>query len=71
MDKVLLAIERDEIKAWLHANDYKVNKVVIGEWQKENPKFIAYLEERKTRIERLNAILQLLQMPNNVNGQNQ
>jgi hypothetical protein len=59
MDKVLLAIERDKIKQWLTTNDYKVNKVVVGEWTETEPKWLEFLEQRKIKVARLNEILEL------------
>lgn len=60
MDKVLLAIERDEIKKWLTDNDYKVNKIVIGEWTVSSTQWMEYLDQRQKKVARLNEILELL-----------
>jgi hypothetical protein len=42
-----------EIEAWLKANDWKFNKVFLGEWEQTDPRWLSYLEERaKLRTER-------------------
>ena len=42
-----------EIEAWLKANDWKFNKVFLGEWEQTDPRWLSYLEERaKLRAER-------------------
>lgn len=35
-----------EIAAWLKANDWKVNKVFLGEWPEDDPRWLEYLELR-------------------------
>ena len=35
-----------EISAWFKANDWKFNKVYLGEWTKEDPRWLEYLEQR-------------------------
>ena len=35
-----------EIDAWLKANDWKVNKVYLGEWTPDDPRWTEYLETR-------------------------
>ena len=40
-----------EIQAWLSANDWKVNKIVIGEWEETDPRWIEYLTQRKAMRE--------------------
>ena len=56
--------ERDEIKKWLFENDYKVNKIVIGEWTTEEPKWLEYVQERQVKVERLNVILEQIATKN-------
>ena len=42
-----------EIDLWLRANDWKFNKVFLGEWEQADPRWLSYLEERaKLRAER-------------------
>jgi hypothetical protein len=43
MDKII------QIKAWFSKTDYYVNKIIRGEWTKENPKWVAYVEETKVK----------------------
>lgn len=38
--------ELAEIQQWLCDNDWKVNKIVIGEWEATDARWVAYLEER-------------------------
>lgn len=35
-----------EIEAWLKANDWKVNKVFLGEWEPTDSRWLEYLETR-------------------------
>lgn len=35
-----------EIQAWLSANDWKVNKVFLGEWEATDPRWTEYLATR-------------------------
>lgn len=35
-----------EIDAWLKANDWKVNKVFLGEWKETDPRWVEYLNKR-------------------------
>lgn len=42
-----------EIDRWLKDNDWKLNKVYLGEWTKEDPRWLDYLATRKAvRAER-------------------
>jgi hypothetical protein len=58
--KMELVLERDRIIKWLQDNDYKVNKIVVGEWKTEDARWIEYVERRKVFIARLNEVLELL-----------
>lgn len=52
--------ELNQIKQWFKDNDWKVNKVVIGEWDKSDGRWLEYLEERaikRARQDELNALL--------------
>lgn len=40
-----------EIQKWLSDNDWKVNKIVIGEWEETDPRWIEYLTQRKAMRE--------------------
>jgi hypothetical protein len=35
-----------EIDRWLKENDWKVNKVYLGEWETNDPRWLEYLEHR-------------------------
>lgn len=35
-----------EIDRWLTANDWKINKVFLGEWAEDDPRWTEYLETR-------------------------
>lgn len=53
-------IELSEIKKWFFDNDWKVNKVVIGEWNKTDSRWLEYLEQRqikRARQDELNSTL--------------
>lgn len=47
-----LRSELEEINIWLQENDWKVNKIVIGEWEVTDPRWIDYLSERANKRER-------------------
>lgn len=49
-----------EIENWFLQNDYKANKVMVGEWELDDPRFIAYKQERvikRARQDELNELL--------------
>lgn len=52
--------EQADIMQWLADNDWKVNKVVVGEWSKEDPRWISYLQERQIKRKRLEEIENVL-----------
>lgn len=35
-----------EIAKWLNDNDWKVNKVFLGEWEQDDPRWLEYLDKR-------------------------
>ena len=52
--------ELKEIHKWLCDNDWKVNKIVIGEWQQDDERWLEYLQERqvkRARQDELNNII--------------
>ncbi len=52
--------ELNQIKQWFKDNDWKVNKVVIGEWDKSDGRWLEYLKERtikRARQDELNTLL--------------
>jgi len=48
--------EIQEIKQWLLANDYKINKHTLGEYTDTDTRWTTYLEERKTKLVRYNEL---------------
>lgn len=54
--------ELQEIKQWFSLNDWKVNKIVIGEWQTTDQRWLEYLEERAVKRARQDELLILLGM---------
>ena len=48
--------EIQEIKQWLLANDYKINKHTLGEYTDTDTRWTTYLEERKTKLARYNEL---------------
>lgn len=52
--------EQERIKNWLKENDYKVNKVFIGEWETTDKRWTDYLKERKLKRARLDEIRQVI-----------
>ena len=39
----------EAILAWFRANDWRVNKHTLGEWSDTDPRWLAYLEERRSK----------------------
>lgn len=39
--------ELKEINEWFLSTDYIPNKVLVGEWEKDDPRFVEYCEKRK------------------------
>lgn len=55
-----LKMERFNIKNWLKDNDWIPNKIVVGEWATDDPRWTTYLNERtikRARLDELNALL--------------
>ncbi|MBQ9806380.1 MAG: hypothetical protein IJW49_07745 [Clostridia bacterium] len=40
---------QEAVLRWLSENDWKVNKHTLGEWSDEDPRWLAYLEMRKSK----------------------
>ena len=60
INKANLQEEYFEIKGWLRENDWKVNKVFLGEWTDKDFRWEAYLKERKLKRERLDKVKEAL-----------
>lgn len=54
---------REAVLKWFADNDWKVNKHMLGEWSEEDPRWLAYLEERKTKRAEYDAAQELLCVP--------
>lgn len=52
--------ELQEIKAWFNSNDWKVNKIVIGEWETTDQRWLDYLSERAIKRARQDELIDLL-----------
>jgi hypothetical protein len=55
-EKVAYENELQQIRKWFLENDYKVNKVVIGEWEATDPRWLDYKKERQVKRDRLDQI---------------
>ena len=51
-DKVRLM----ELKQWLADTDYYINKIVLGEWTRDNPKYVEYLKTREKVLAEINQL---------------
>lgn len=52
--------ELAEIHQWFIDNDWKINKIVIGEWETDDARWLEYLEERATKRARQDELNSLL-----------
>jgi hypothetical protein len=53
--------EKNEITSWLYENDWKINKVFIGEWSANDQRWLNYLSERTIKRNRLDEINSLIE----------
>lgn len=51
-------LELKEIKQWFLENDWKINKVVIGEWSNTDERYVSYLAERKEKRKRQDELIE-------------
>lgn len=49
-----------EINNWLRNNDWKVNKIVVGEWSTEDKRWQDYLTERKEKRKERDELLEIV-----------
>ncbi len=56
----LLKEEMFAIQGWLFENDWKVNKITLGEWEATDPRFIEYKEQRAIKRARLDEIKNII-----------
>lgn len=59
--KADLQQELKEIHQWLDDNDWIVNKVFLGEWEKDDDRFLNYKKERAIKRARRDEILAILE----------
>ncbi len=52
--------EKQEILQWLSDNDWKINKIVIGEWSTTDYRWTSYLDERYIKRLRLDEVVTLI-----------
>lgn len=65
-----LEAQKEEILAWFSANDWKVNKVFIGEWLETDERWVSYLDERALKRARYDEIeTELNKLLNNENSE--
>ena len=60
IDTQLLKQEMFAIQHWLFQNDWKVNKITLGEWEVTDPRFIEYKEQRAIKRARLDEIKNII-----------
>jgi len=60
LDHNLLEEELTEIKKWFASTDYIPNKIITGEWQTTDQRWIDYLSERSIKRARQDEILESL-----------
>lgn len=58
--KLSLENEKEEILSWFRGNDWKFNKVFIGEWAETDPRWLEYKEQRAVKRARLDKIKEAL-----------
>ncbi len=51
-----------EIQAWFLSNDWKINKIVTGEWRTTDTRWTSYLRERAIKRQTQDEIISLLEM---------
>lgn len=54
---VAIDIQLDKIAEWFRVRDYIPNKVMVGEWEATDPRFVKYCEERKHMRKKQDALL--------------
>lgn len=59
--KQKLNFELNEIYNWLFENDWKINKIALGEWKNTDERWLEYLKERKEKRTKRDEIISLLE----------
>ena len=60
INKANLQEEYFDIRAWLNQNDWKINKVFLGEWAETDPRWVEYKEQRQIKRARFDKIKEAL-----------
>lgn len=48
------------IRTWFSQNDWKINKIVIGEWETTDDRWTSYLAERAIKRARQDELLKII-----------
>lgn len=59
-EEYTLVVELKEIKEWFLSTDWIPNKIITGEWEETDPRWIDYLSERADKRERQDELTFLL-----------
>lgn len=70
MSQTKILQEIATIDKWLKDNDWKVNKIVIGEWQVSDERWIDYLNNRFDKRKRRDELVEELKLMNEKKGEN-
>lgn len=62
INKANLSEEYFEIKQWFNENDWKINKVFLGEWTEKDKRWVKYKKERQIKRARLDALKKVLKI---------
>lgn len=57
LEKIKYKQEIKSIQKWFADNDWKINKIVIGEWSTDDERWQSYLEERTAKRKRYDELL--------------
>lgn len=49
--------EIEQIQSWFAQNDWKINKVFLGEWELTDSRYVEYVKERKAKRARYDELL--------------
>lgn len=55
--------ELKAIRVWFSEHDYIPNKVLVGEWEEDDPRFVAYKEERAIKRARQDELRREMGVP--------
>ena len=60
INKANLSEEYFDIRQWFVNNDWKINKVFLGEWADTDPRWVEYKEQRQIKRARFDKIKEAL-----------